>query len=147
MKHKEDKNRLDDGLRRAINTTTPAFDAEAWRQKYHAEFNALLARAGECHKGRTPRIVRLHVAWWLGTAAAVVLAGYGLMCWLGSYRTQPPLPPARVKSPAELVTMSALSLTYRRGGMEALDKQLDEAVEELGPRPMSVPTARLLTDL
>jgi hypothetical protein len=147
MSEEERKDRLDIELRRAINTTTPEFDAEAWRQKYRGEFNTLLARAGATRKNREFRIVRLHPAFWLGVAAAIVVVGYGLTCWMGSYRTQPSPVASSVKSPAQIVTMSSLSAAFRRGGTEALDKQLDEAVRQLGPRPMNVPTARLLADL
>ena len=123
---------------------TPRFDADAWQRKYRSEFGALLARAQTGRNRLKP--VRLRPAFWLGIAAAVVVTGYGLLCWTGSYRTQAPPPAARAKSPAQLVMMSSLSSAFRRGGMEALDRQLDEAVEQLGPRPMSVPMARLLTD-
>ena len=141
MNDKGHEDRLDAELRRAINTTTPAFDAETWQRKYDKEFSTLLARGGEV------TAVRFHPARWFAVAAVLVAAGYGLVCWTGLYRTQTPPPSARVESPAQLVTMSSLSSAFRRGGMEALDKQLDEAVEQLGPRPMGVPTARLLTDL
>jgi hypothetical protein len=145
MSEAERKDRLDAELRRAINTTTPQFDAKAWQHKYRSEFDTLLSRAGATHNQLT--ILRPRPAFWLGIAAAVVIVGYGLACWMESYRTQAPPPPARAKSPAQLVMMSSLSSAFRRGGMEALDKQLDDAVERLGPRPTGVSTARLLTDL
>lgn len=146
MSEEERKDRLDVELHRAINATTPKFDAPAWQRKYRSEFGTLLARGNG--KAREFRIWYLHPAFWLGIAAAIVAVGYGLVCWTGSYRTQsPPLPEVSAKLPAQMVTMSSLSLAFRRGGMEALNTQLDKAVEQLGPRPMGIPTAKLLTDL
>jgi hypothetical protein len=147
MSEEEREERLDIELRHAINTTAPEFDAEAWQRKYRNEFNTLLARAGRSRKAHEFRILRLRPAFWLGFAAALVAVGYGLVCWTGFYRTTAPQPPTGVKSSAQIVTMSSLSSAFRRGGMESLDKQLDEAVGQLGPRPMSVSTAGLLTDL
>ncbi len=144
MSESERKPRLDNALRAVINTATPRFDAEAWQRKYRDEFDALLARARTSHGQSKP--ARLRPAVWLGIAATIVVVAYGLTCWTGFYRTQAP-PPARVESPAELVVMSSLYSAFQRGGMEALDKQLDEAVVRLGPPPTSTLTARRLTDL
>jgi hypothetical protein len=145
MKSREDKGRLDDELRRAINTTRPEFNAEAWKHKYREEFDALQARAG----GMMPVRRNLLASWTeLGVAAVLTVAvGYGLACWIGHYGTTAARPPVAAKHPAQIVTMLSLSSAFRQGGMEALNKQLDDAVEQLGPRPVSVPTARLLTDI
>jgi hypothetical protein len=150
MSDKEHKDRLDIELRRAINTTTPRFDAGAWQQKYRREFETLLSRAGANHNQRSTLKFRPRL--WLAVAAAIAVAACGLICWTEYYRTPAPSAsaPAHAKSPAQpaqLVTMSSLSSAYRRGGMEAVDKQLNEAVRLMGPRPVSLPTARLLTDL
>jgi hypothetical protein len=148
MSDKERKDRLDVELRRAINTTTPRFDAGAWQQKYRREFETLLSRAGANHNRRST--LKLRPRLWLGAAAAMIIAACGLICWTRYYRMPKPQAPAHAKSPAQpaqLVTMSSLSSAYRRGGMEAVDKQLNEAVRLMGPRPVSLPTARLLTDL
>jgi hypothetical protein len=141
MSEDERKDRIDIELRRVINTTPPEFDAETWQRRYHKEFNTLLARA------HGVKVKRLRPAFWLGIAAAIVIAGCGLVCWLGFYRTRAPQPPALAKSPAQINTMVSLSSAFRRGGMDALNKQLDEVVEQLGPRPTDISTARLLTDL
>jgi hypothetical protein len=145
MSEERRQNRLDTELRRAINTTTPKFDAPAWQLKYRSEFDTLLARGSG--KGREFRMLKLHPAFWLGIAAGIVIVGYGLVCWTGFYRTKAPQAAAGVKSPAQIITVSSLSSAFSRGGMEALDKQLDEAIDRLGPRPMDVSMARLLTDL
>jgi len=145
MSEEEHKDRLELELRRAINTTTPKFDAEAWRRTYRNEFDMLLAR--KSGKAQRVNILKLHRAFWLGIAAGIVAVGCGLVYRAWFYRTNVTPLPVQIKSPAQIVTMASLSSAFRRGGMPALDKQLDEAVRQLGPRPMSVPTARLLADL
>ena len=145
MKSRENKGWLDDELRRAINTTKPEFDAEAWKHEYREEFDALLSRAGSAMPAR-----RNMLAPWTELAVAAVLVvavGYGLACWVGHYGTTVPRPPVAVKHPAQIVTMLSLSSAFRQGEMEALNKQLDQAVEKLGPRPTNVSIAGLLADL
>jgi hypothetical protein len=50
------------------------------------------------------------------------------------------------KSPAELLTVASLNMAYRRGGIKAIEKQCDEAVDKLGPRPEKITTNELLAD-
>lgn len=76
-------------------------------------------------------------------AAAVVIVSLGLLiALLGPGEQQ-----QTAKSPAEMVTAMSLRMAYRQGGMEALDKQLDEAVKLLGPSRPSSSLADLLKDL
>jgi len=50
------------------------------------------------------------------------------------------------KSPAELLTVASLNMAYRRGGIKAIEKQCDEAVDNLGPQPEDITIKELLTD-
>ncbi len=49
-------------------------------------------------------------------------------------------------SPTRLLTAASLSLTYRKGGMEAMDKQYRQALESLGPRPRALTVKQLLAE-
>jgi hypothetical protein len=49
------------------------------------------------------------------------------------------------KSPAELLTVASLNMAYRRGGIEAVEQQCEEAVEKLGPQPAKIMVKELLT--
>jgi len=50
------------------------------------------------------------------------------------------------RSPTRLLTAASLSLTYRKGGMEAMDKQYRQALESLGPRPRALTVKQLLAE-
>ena len=50
------------------------------------------------------------------------------------------------KSPAGLLTVASLSMAYRRGGIEALEKQFEEALEMLGPRSINISDEQLLAE-
>jgi hypothetical protein len=50
------------------------------------------------------------------------------------------------KSPAGLLTVASLNMAYRRGGIEALEKQFEEALEMLGPRSINISDKQLLAE-
>jgi len=51
-----------------------------------------------------------------------------------------------IKTPAEMMTAMSLTIAYRKGGMEALEAQYDEACKQLGPRPRSLSVNQVLTE-
>jgi hypothetical protein len=50
------------------------------------------------------------------------------------------------ESPAELLTMASLNMAYRRGGIEAIEKQCDEAIEKVGTPPPKITIKELLAE-
>jgi len=50
------------------------------------------------------------------------------------------------KSPAEMQAILSLSIAYRRGGIEAVDRQCRKAIEMLGPRPAKITIKQILTE-
>lgn len=141
---------LDTELRRIINTSQPEFDAEAWKRRHNTAYEALISRSRHAQNtgGRNGRRVR-----WLAStlaAAAVIFISVAIL----STRT-PPQPgngpetgtSAKATSPGEIVSMMSLQTAYRQGGEEALNQQLDKALETLGPRPDRPLTLRALYDL
>ncbi len=145
MSQRRDENWLDDELRRAIDTTNPQFDAEAWKQKYAVEYQTLVARLGKPPSSKRPiRFVITRYA-----IAAVILIGVGVLLTRTpepGEREPAPRPGPTVTSPAEMTSMMALRAAYRQGGQDALEQLLDTAMEKLGPRPSETPTLRLLSD-
>lgn len=151
--HQKDEKWLDEQLQRAVDGATPTFDAQAWKQKYAHEYEALLARgkenAGWGKPHPTMRILRGPVG--KIALAAVILIGAGVLL-VGRFGTAPDwsapaLQPSVQPSPAQMVSMISLSAAFRRGGIDELDKQCDRALEELGPRPNSVSVHELLKDI
>ncbi len=80
-------------------------------------------------------------------AAAVIIVAIGLFI---AYQDSRKIEPAQVvsvsKSPAEMLTAASLNTAYRRGGIEAVERQCDEAMEKLGPRQRKITVRELLTE-
>ncbi len=145
MSERRDERWLDDQLRRVVHGDKPQFDAQAWKQKYPGEYQKLVARSvgwGLPHRVWTRRwlrwgkphpttIIRLAVA-----AAITVAAGLFVF-----HRDAPaPQTPPEVASgsPAEMMTMRSLRLAYEQGGFDELDRQLQNTLDEFGPRSSGV---------
>ena len=82
-------------------------------------------------------------------AAAVIIVGVGLLM---VYRNPPaPQAPPRTvnvaKSPAEMLTAMSLNMAWRRGGIEAVDDQSQEAFKMLGSQPAKASIQELLVEL
>jgi hypothetical protein len=93
------------------------------------------------------RIVRSSFGKFAVAAAILIVAGVFLA---GRFRVTQPTPgpqPMAAQSPAQMVSMIALSAAFSHGGMEGLDKQCDRALETLGPRPSMVSMHELLKDI
>ncbi len=150
MSQRKDEKWLDQQLQRAVNGETPAFDAQAWKQKYAREFQTLLGRSGKPSPSGTGRAVRLVLRGSIGklaiAAAVVATAGIFLIGRLEPGLDRPKARPDST-SPAHMVSMISLSAAFGQGGMEGLDKQCDRALERLGPRPTNVSMRELLKDI
>jgi hypothetical protein len=166
MSERKDERWLDSRLRRAVDGTTPAFDAEAWKLKYAREFEMLLGRGRQTVGWGLPhRFLWSKRSWWgkphptgsilrgsfgkVAVAAAVMAtAGILLVGRPGPGPDRPAVEPPVVdlQAPGRLVSMISLSVAFRRGGIDELDKQCERALERLGPRPTSVSMQDLLKD-
>jgi hypothetical protein len=153
MSERKDETWLDDQFQRAVNGATPVFDAQAWKRKYSKEFETLLCRNGRPRRFGTGRIVRLVLKGSIGkfAIAAVVMAAAGILL-VGRFGLRPDRPtpgpqPVVQQSPAQMVSMISLSTAFRSGGMEGLDRQCEQALEKLRPRPTSVSMQELLKDI
>ena len=149
MSDQRDERRLDEALQEAINTSRPAFDAEAWKQKYAAAYQTLVSRgegtaARETGGGRTVRFAVRRLA-----VAAVLVLGVTLLVTQMREREAPgPVAPAEgTAGPAGVVSMMSLRIAYQQGGQEGLSAQLDKALKHLGPRPNGLSMRELFEDL
>ena len=146
MCERKDEQWLDDQLRKAIHGDTPRFDAETWRQKHPEEYRRLVARSvgwGLPHRvpmgRRSTMVVQL-------AAAAVIAVSIGLFALSRNAETPrkstaPPGPAG--DSPVEMMTIRSLRLAYEQGGFDGLDRQLQNTLDEFGPRSLGVPSWRL----
>ena len=153
MSGRKDEKWLDDQLQRAVNGETPVFDAQAWKQRYAAQFQTLLRRSGQPSQSGAGRMVRLVLTGSIRklAIAAAIVATAGVLL-VGRFWPTPDKPtsgpqPVAQQSPAQMVSMISPSAAFRSGGMEGLDRQCERAIERLGPRPTSVSMQELLKDI
>ena len=152
MNEHKDEKWLDEQLQRAVNGATPAFDAQAWKDKYAREYQMLITRRkravgwGLPHHGRL-RILMGPFGKFAIAAAIIVAAGVLLAGRLGPKPPTPGPQPVVQEAPAQMVSMISLSAAFRQGGMEGLDKQCERALERLGPRSTGVSMQALLKDI
>jgi hypothetical protein len=148
MSERKDEKWLDEQLQRAIDGATPVFDAQAWKQKHRAEYEALLSRRGAAKTAGRGKPHVVGVGRWFGglavAAAVIVVAGVLLLGRRGPDAHPVTKPPAAVASPAQMMTMMSLQAAYQRGGTEALERQFDQALKMLGPRTTSMSLKELL---
>ncbi len=82
----------------------------------------------------------------LAAAAAIIIA-VGLLVIQSNPPEQAHAPTGNVaKSPAEMLSVMSLTMVYRRGGIEAMDDQSNEAFEMLGSQPTEVTVQELLAE-
>jgi len=142
MSERKDERWLDEQLRRAIDVGRPEFDAEAWKREHREAYQAVLSRRDGDGRGDTrPHPFRLFAnPLFRSAVAATIVVAAGLVLWTTRPNTpeqveRPSVSRALVSSPTDIVTFMSLTMAYRQGGEEALNRQLDAALETLGPRP------------
>jgi hypothetical protein len=150
MSRKKNEKRLDELISRTINSGKPEFDVEKWKQKYPEEFQMLQSMSAEKTRTRRPSI------WWAVcqspitklAAAAVIIVAVGLFIvhQRPSEQADTTIVSKATKSPAEMQATLSLSIAYRRGGIEAVDRQCQKAIEMLGPRPAEITIQQILTE-
>jgi hypothetical protein len=148
MTNKKDQNRLDEIISRTINSGKPEFDTEKWKQKYPEEFQMLRSMSAEKTRTRRPSI------WWAVrqspitklAAAAVLIVGIGLFAFFVHQGPgEQPVPKITV-SPTKMTTAMSLTMAYRRGGIDAVDRQCEKAIRMLGTKPLRLTLGQLLEE-
>ena len=100
------------------------------------------------HKPSTARIVTLSRMVKLAAAAAVIIIAisFFIVHQNPSEKADTTIISKVPKSPAEMQAILSLSIAYRRGGIEAVDRQCQKAIEMLGPRPAEITIQQILTE-
>jgi len=82
----------------------------------------------------------------LAAAAVILIAAVGLFIGRGGHTPNGPTAqaPKAAQSPAKIVSMMSLRTAYRQGGMDALDEQLRDTLNVLGPPSSSISMQELL---
>jgi len=149
MKKEEDEKWLDELIARTINEGKPQFDAEKWKEKYPEEFQLLKSRAGQAsaHQVNIWRRVAQSKITKLAAAAVIIIAVGLFLVHRGPDEQVKPTEVAKAaKSPAEMMTAMSLNIAYRKGGIEAVDRQGEKVIKMLGPRPVEITVKELLAE-
>jgi len=152
MKPSENDKRLDERIRDAVGTEQLTFDFDKWKQGHQKQIELFKSSVSEEASAPEQVSVWLIIAKSRLTrfaAAAVVIAAVGILFYPKQPSSVVERPrTARVeKAPAELLTMMSLNLAYRRGGMDAVDKQYEKAFKRTGPRPAKLTVEDLFAEL
>jgi len=140
---------LDELISRTINTTKPEFDPEKWKQKYPEEFQMLLSRARQASP-RQPNIwgiiFKSPITKLAAAAVIIVAIGLFIVHQRPSEQDDTTTVSKVTKSPVEMMTALSLERAFRRGGIEAVEKQCNEAFKPIGPRPRSLSVEQILAE-
>jgi len=80
-------------------------------------------------------------------AAAVIIVAISLfIAYQDSRKLEPAQDVSVSKSPAEILTVASLRMAYHKGGIEAVEKQCDQALKMLGTPPKKITIQELLTE-
>lgn len=140
---------LDELISQIINTSKPKFDAEKWRRKYPKEFQVLKSRAEQKPSTIQPGFwkIVLHNRLAKLAAAVIIIVTSLLIVHQVPHKHEPAQIGREPKSPSDLLTVASLNIAYRKGGMDAVERQCDEAIEMLGPQPEKITVKELLVDI
>jgi len=149
MNKQRNEKRLDELISQTINTVKPRFDAEKWKQKYPDEFQSLLSRAAKGDSVRRPNILKVILKSPLtkiAAAAVIILAVSFFSTHQDPGEQERPKIVEVTKSPVEMVTAISLERAFRRGGIEAVEKQCKQAFKPIGPQPRSLSVEQILAE-
>jgi hypothetical protein len=82
----------------------------------------------------------------LAAAVIIVVIGFLIVHQGPPEQTDGPTVSKAAKSPGEMMTLMSLNIAYRRGGIEAVDRQCKEAIKMLGTRPAELTIEKMLTE-
>lgn len=152
--------KLDERLKRVVDSGKVEFNSGQWKQKYPVEYEALVSRAG-----KRPSVLRFLAGRPLLKVAAVI-AVTAIVIFFVTRRPEKHVEPVIVakpaqsilrspqkngtatedRSPAVMLSRISLMLAYERGGMEAVDEQCEKAFKLLGQKNTKVSLNELLIE-
>ena len=132
-------------VRKPRVTTSRQMDKRTLDDSFAAMEQTIRTKSAE-HKPSAHRIIIRSRMIKLAAAAAVIIVGIGLLAiFVHQGPGEQPVPKV-VKSPTKMMTAMSLTMAYRRGGIEALDKHCEKALKKLGPRQLRLTLGQLLTE-
>lgn len=104
-------------------------------------------KSAEMHRGVLSTITTNRAARLSAAAVVIVLIGFVVFHQAAHRQTDGQSLMKAAKSPAEMLTFISLTMAYRRGGIEALERQCEQAVELLGPGTQNLSVRQMFQEL
>jgi hypothetical protein len=131
------KLRVNPSARMHDRTLCDALDAQAESQK---------TKSAEMHRGVVSTIMTNRAARLAAAGVVILLIGFAVVRQAAHRQSDGQALIEAAKSPAEMLTYASLTVAYRQGGFEEVDKQCEKAFELLGPRPESLSPQQVLAE-
>jgi len=139
---------LDELISGSINTQRPEFDAEKWKHKYPEQFQVLQSRAAKASASfRRNGILKSPIVKFAAAAVIILTIGFFMTRSKPDKKIEITKVTNATKSPAEMLTLRSLTIAYRKGGIEAVGRQCDEAIEKLGPKSKNINIQELFMEI
>lgn len=133
-------------VRKPHVTTSRQMDKRTLDDSFAAMEETIRAKSAD-HKPSTPRIITLSRMVKLAAAAALIILAVSFFSTHQNPGEQERPKIVKVtKSPVEMMTAMSLTIAYRRGGIEAVDRQGEKVIKMLGPRPAEITVTELLAE-
>ncbi len=134
-------------VRKPHVTTSREMDKRTLDDSFAAMEQTIRAKSAD-HKPSTARIIILSRMIKLAAAAAVIIVAISFLVVYQkpSEQSDTTTVPKITKSPVEMVTAISLERAFRRGGIEAVEKQCKQAFKPIGPRPRSLSVEQILAE-
>jgi hypothetical protein len=146
MSEKNNDKWLEKIISETINTGKPQFNPEEFKQKFPDELEILRSRTSRPPQKLFSLKSIFNDPFSSFATAAVIILSIGLFMFFSFPKdnTKPHKVQDVEKSPAEMLSTMSLIVTYRQGGIEAMEKQMDEAIQKLEPSTSNVTIEELL---
>ena len=134
-------------VRKANVKTSRQMDKRTLDDSFAAMEQTIRAKPAD-HKPSAPRIITLSRMIKLAAAAAVIIVGISF--YIARQGPSEQGDTTRIleviESPSEMLTMKSLTIAYRQGGMEAVEKQYEKASEMRRAKPTEISFQELLSE-
>jgi hypothetical protein len=151
MKPSKEEKDLEERIRSAIGREEVTFDFDKWKaghqrqiERFEASISKDSAKTVQVSIWRT--IVKSRLTKFAAAAVILIAAGLFFIHDKPTGQTQDYVQVEVAKSPIEMIKAKSLNLAYRRGGMEAVERQYDEAFKNAGPRPAKLTIEDVLAE-
>ncbi len=116
---------------------------DAHRQNLRRQMLSAFGRSGQ-HRISWQTIMKSPITKLAIAAVIIIAVGLFLVHRSPPEQTRDHSTTEVAKAPAKMLTLGSTTMAYRRGGMDAVEKQIEKAFTMLGPRTTNIPFEDLI---